>query len=236
MSRPTAADASRGFCSSRSSSIGMWQRMRCPSSTSTSGGSCSTQIGPRKRGQRVWKTQPDGGEAALGMSPSSLIRSRPPPSIVGTAERSASVYGWCGPSKTDVGRAELLQPAEVEDGDAVRDVADDAEVVRDEDVRDPLLGLELDEQVEDRRLHGDVERGRRLVADHELGIAGERARDRHALLEAAGELHGLLRERALGQADARRRGRSCAPRPHARSRPRASAASAAGSGGRSGGG
>ena len=87
-------------CSRRSSSIGMWQRMRWAPSTSTSGGSCSTQIGPRNRGQRVWKTHPEGGEAALGMSPSRRIRSRPPPSIVGTAERSASVYGWCGPSNT----------------------------------------------------------------------------------------------------------------------------------------
>src|SRR5256885_5741227 len=30
---------------------------------------------------------------SLGISPASLMRSRPPPSIVGTAESSASVYG-----------------------------------------------------------------------------------------------------------------------------------------------
>src|SRR5438067_10287463 len=35
----------------------------------------------------------------------------------------------------DIGGPELHQAAEVEDGDAVRDVADDAEVVRDEEVR-----------------------------------------------------------------------------------------------------
>ena len=57
----------------------------------------------------------------------------------------------------------------------------------------PLLGLELDEQVEDRRLDGDVERRRRLVADDELRVARERARDRDALLEPARELPGLLR-------------------------------------------
>ena len=193
----------------------MWQRMWWPSSTSTSGGSVSSQIAPSFRGQRVWKTQPDGGEAALGMSPSSRIRSRPPPSIVGTAESSASVYGWCGPSNTTSAGAELLHPAEVEHGDPVRDVADDAEVVRDEEVRDPLLRLQLDEQVEDRRLHRHVERRRRLVADDELRVAGERARDRDALLQPARELHRLLRERPLGQPHALRRGPArVAPPPH----------------------
>ncbi len=101
----------------------------------------------------------------------------------------------------DVGRPELHHAPEVEHGDAVGDVADDAEVVRDEDVGDAVLGLQLDEQVEDRGLDGDVERGGRLVADDELGVARERARDGHALLEAAGELNRLLRERALGEPD-----------------------------------
>ena len=102
----------------------------------------------------------------------------------------------------DVRRAQLLHPAQVEDRDAVRDVAHDAEVVRDEEVRDLLLGLELDEQVEDRGLHGDVEGRRRLVAHDELRVAGECARDRHALLESARELHRLLRQGALGEPDA----------------------------------
>ena len=65
---------------------------------------------------------------------------------------------------------------------------------------DPLLRLELDEQVEDRGLHGDVECGGRLVAHDELGIARESARDRDALLETARQLHGLLREGSLRQA------------------------------------
>ena len=107
------------------------------------------------------------------------------------------------PLEYRVGGSELLEPAEVEHCDPVRDVPDDTEVVRDEQVRHALLGLELDEQVEDRGLHRDVECRRRLVAHHELGIPGERARDGDALLEPARELHGLLRERALGQPYAR---------------------------------
>ena len=90
----------------------------------------------------------------------------------------------------DLGGTELHQPAQVHDRDAVGDVAHDAEVVRDEQVGDPFLHLQLDEQVEDRGLHGHVERRGRLVADDEARIAGERAGDRDALLEAPGELVG----------------------------------------------
>ncbi len=46
------------------------------------------------------KTQPVGGFAGLGISPSSRIRARSSPSTFGTADRSASVYGWFGPPKT----------------------------------------------------------------------------------------------------------------------------------------
>ena len=60
--------------------------------------------------------------------------------------------------------------------------------------------LQLDEQVEDRRLDGDVERRGRLVADDELRVAGERARDRDALLQAARELAGRASSVALGEA------------------------------------
>ena len=61
----------------RSSSIGMWQRIRWPGSTSARGGSSVSQIVPRKRGQRVWKTQPDGrigrrGDLALELDPRAL--------------------------------------------------------------------------------------------------------------------------------------------------------------------
>ena len=41
------------------------------------------------------------------------------------------------------------------------------------------------EQVEHLRLHGHVERGRRLVGDQELRVARERDRDHHALAHAA---------------------------------------------------
>ena len=120
-------------------SIGMWQRIRWPASTSTSGGSCLLADRADLARAAGVEHASGGGVAALGMSPSSLMRSRPLPSIVGTADSSASVYGWCGPANTTSAAAELHEAPEVEDGDPVGDVAHDAEVVRDEDVRDALL-------------------------------------------------------------------------------------------------
>src|SRR5438552_18333151 len=90
---------------------------------------------------------------------------------------------------------------EVHHRDLVADVADDAEVVADEEVREVELALERLEEVEDLRLHRDVERARGLVEHDELGVERERARDADALALAAAE---LVREAVRvvgGQAD-----------------------------------
>src|SRR5579884_2172200 len=84
--------------------------------------------------------------------------------------------------------ADLEDPAEVHDGDPVGDLPDHREVGGDEDVREPELALEVLEQVEDLRLDGDVEGGDRLVADDQLRLERERARDADALALTAGEL------------------------------------------------
>ena len=52
----------------------------------------------------------------------------------------------------------------------------------------PGLGLELREQRQDLRLHGDVERGGRLVGDQHVGAQRQRDRDHDALALAAREL------------------------------------------------
>ena len=56
---------------------------------------------------------------------------------------------------------------------------------------------------EDLRLHGDVERGGRLVGDQQVGLVGERHRDHHALALAAGQLVRIACEPRLriGNAD-----------------------------------
>src|SRR5581483_1991656 len=87
-----------------------------------------------------------------------------------------------------VARADLDRAAEVHDHHAIRDVPHDVQVVGDEDVGEAELALQVLQQVEDLRLHGDVERGHRLVADDQLRVDRERARDADALALAAGEL------------------------------------------------
>ena len=78
--------------------------------------------------------------------------------------------------------------AEVHHHHPVGDVPDDVQVVRDEDVGEPEVALQVLEQVEDLRLHRHVEGGDRLVADDQLRVDGERARDADPLALPAGEL------------------------------------------------
>jgi hypothetical protein len=77
--------------------------------------------------------------------------------------------------------------AEIHDGDARRDVAHHREVVRDQHQARPNSALQFLEQVDHLRLHGDVERRDRLVADDQLRLGGERPRDADALALAARE-------------------------------------------------
>ena len=180
----------------------MWQRIRCPPPASAYGGSCSSQIAPSLRGQRVLNTQPEGGFAALGNSPSRRMRSPFAPALPssdGTDDNSASVYGCCGPSNTSAARPDLHEPPEIEHRDAIGQIAHHVQIVRDEHVAHAALALQVGEQIEDRGLHRDVERGRRLVADDDARIARERARNRDALLQSAGKLPRARAEIALGQ-------------------------------------
>ena len=65
----------------------------------------------------------------------------------------------------------------------------------------PKSLLQLLEQVDDLRLDRDVERRDRLVADDEVRVERERAREADALALAAGELVRVARRRVGGQAD-----------------------------------
>jgi hypothetical protein len=90
--------------------------------------------------------------------------------------------------------------------DPVGQLAHDAEVMGDEQHGHAEPRLQLLEQRQDLRLHGDVERGRGLVRDQEIGLVGERHRNHHPLALAAGELvrvaveaRGRVRNPDLGQ-------------------------------------
>ena len=64
---------------------------------------------------------------------------------------------------------------------------DHREVVADEEIGEAELVLQVAHQIEDLRLHRNIERRGRLVADDELGFGGQRARDRDPLPLAAGK-------------------------------------------------
>ena len=108
-----------------------------------------------------------------------------------------------GPVEHVVGGPHLLDAPEVHHRDAVGEVAHHAHVVGDEDVAGLLLGLQVGQQVEDRRLHRDIERAGRLVAHHDARIAGEGAGDGDTLLQPARELARLEIEVTRRQAQVR---------------------------------
>ena len=67
----------------------------------------------------------------------------------------------------------------------------------------PSLACRSLSKREDLRLDGDVERGRRLVGDEQIGAVGERHRDHHPLPLAAGKLVRIGAEprSGIGEAD-----------------------------------
>ena len=84
-----------------------------------------------------------------------------------------------GPVDDLRGRARLDDLAGIHHRDAVAGLRDDAEVVGDEQHAHAEVVAQLQDQLQDLVLHGDVERGRRLVGDQELA-AGRPARWRSA--------------------------------------------------------
>jgi hypothetical protein len=74
--------------------------------------------------------------------------------------------------------------------------------VGNQDHRHPALALLALQQVEDLPLHRDVERGRGLVGDQELGCAGNRDGDGHALPHAARQFVRILSRPPLSLRDA----------------------------------
>ena len=62
-------------------------------------------------------------------------------------------------------RGLLHDLTEVHHGHPLREVADDAEIVRDEHVSEAELALQLRQQVQDLRPHRYIQRGHRLVQD-----------------------------------------------------------------------
>ena len=83
---------------------------------------------------------------------------------------------------------DLDNAAEIHHRDAVADMGDDGEIMRDEEVGEAVLALQVDQQIDHLGLDRDVERGDRLVADDQARSERKRARDADALALAAGKL------------------------------------------------
>ena len=100
-----------------------------------------------------------------------------------------------------VGRRGLDDLARVHDRDAVRELEQQREVVRDEEDRAAEVALQVLDLLEDLALHDDVERRRRLVHDQQLGAERESHRNDHALTHPTGELMGKGADAARIDAD-----------------------------------
>ena len=138
---------------------------------------------------RGWKRQPDGGAAGDGTSPLSTSRlERRRGSGTGTADSSATVYGCLGAVYIwSTGASSTILPRYITPTRSLRYWTTDRLWATNRYVK-PEVPPQVQQQVEDLGLDGHVERGHRLVADDELGLQHQGARDADALSLAAREL------------------------------------------------
>jgi len=86
----------------------------------------------------------------------------------------------------------FYKASRIHNGDAVCDVRDDSQVVRDEQHGEAKLGTKFGEQFKNLGLDGDIEGGRRLVCDQQLRTVHDGHRDHNALSHPAGKLVGII--------------------------------------------
>ena len=154
--------------------------------------------------QRVRNRQPDGGLAGLGTSPGEQdpVLQAAQVRLVQRHRREQGLRVRVRRRAVDVEVGALLHhAAEVHHRDAVGDVPHDRQVVGDEQVGQAEVVLQVLEQVDHLRLHRDVERGDRLVADDDLRLQGQGPGDPDALPLAAGELVRVAVDEVGVQAD-----------------------------------
>ncbi len=101
-----------------------------------------------------------------------------------------------------VGRRFLHDLSSVHHRDPVGPARNDPEIVSDQQNGHAAAFPKAVEHLQDLRLHRDVERGRRLVGDENLGLAREGDGDHHPLAHPAAELVGVGVESRGGIGDA----------------------------------
>ena len=85
------------------------------------------------------------------------------------------------------GRTGLDDATSLHDGNPVRHVAYDAKVVGNEQIRHAGFGLQIAQQIQNLRLYGHIQRRCRLIADQDIRIDGQGARNRNPLTLTAGK-------------------------------------------------
>ena len=83
--------------------------------------------------------------------------------------------------------AQLYQLPQIHDSHPVRQVGDHVQVVGDKQIGQPQFPAKLQQQVEHLGLHGHIQGGHRLVADHKLRMQHQGDGDGHPLALAPGK-------------------------------------------------
>ncbi len=133
-------------------------------------------LGELLRPRTPWvEPAPDGGSIGDGTSPSSTIccfcfarRG----SAIGTADSKRAGVGMSRLAIQGIAVGDLGDLAQVHHGDPVGDVLDHRQVVRDEQVRQVELALQIRQQVQDLRLHRHVERRDTARRRRSAAVAG----------------------------------------------------------------
>src|SRR5581483_6301321 len=94
---------------------------------------------------------------------------------------------------------DLGELSQIHHGDSIAQVANHGKVMRDEEIRQMELVLEIFEEIEDLGLNRYVERADRLVGDDQFRIEGQRASDADALTLAAREFMRKALKMALSE-------------------------------------
>src|SRR5258708_31048584 len=158
---------------------------------------------PRTCLPKVWATAPGGPSAAAS---GAAVRSG---AVSGAGRANSALLGGSAGSAARTTRGHVLddslkvefrsvvlddQPAEIQDGDAVRHFENVGEVVRDDHHGEAAVAQTLDEVEHLPRLH-NPEGGRGLVHDHQLRIPHHGFGDRHRLALSTRERRHRLPDR-----------------------------------------
>ena len=81
---------------------------------------------------------------------------------------------------------------QIQDGDVVGKVAYRLQIVRDEEVDQIEAALQIHEEIQDLRLHRDIQGARRFVEDQEFRAKNQRPRHGDTLFLTSGQLMRIL--------------------------------------------